>query len=261
MGQSLKATLQLMLIVSAIVALFAWFVSEHPDDVVWATRFIAPTIAIVIGYVLFLAATKKDLAPDFLRERFGSYFERDGLCFSPALTVSEGRCFFNAFFQNRFSGACAGEIVFQPGKKFVGRHQVAAVAFKLECPGGAMGVVRIPYPIPLDYQGRQMKFDVVARARYPAGAGKMLRFREGTRVGTPSSSAAHAAKTVGLLAVGVISYSKAASCTLTLPTGVGSTDFGEAAIETEILAQPDLPTGGFQVIAPDTLARSEGEKS
>ena len=250
MGQSVKAILQLTLIVGAVVGLCAWVISDRPDDAVWVTRFAAPAVALVAGFILFRAATRKDLAPDMLRDQFGSYFERDGLCFAPVVAVAEGRCFFNAYFQNRYSGACAAELIFQPGKKFIGRHNVPTVAFEVDCPGGAFGVVRIPYPVPGEYQGRQVSFDVVARTRYPAGAGKLLRFREGMRVGTPSSSSAAVAKTVGLLAVGVISYSKAANCTLMLPTGVAATNVGEAAMETEILWQPDLPTGGFPVGPP-----------
>ena len=259
MNQSLKAVLQLAAIVCGIVSFGVWAVPRHPDSIVWASRMLFPLATVLIGYVLFRVARKPDLAPDVLRQQFGTCFERDGLCFAPVVGTwaDDGICWFSIFFQNRYAGACSCDLILQPGGKSFSlrRHGVPTVAVQIDCPGGAVGVTRVPYPVPAQYQGKQVRYEVAARTTYPAGAGRMLRFREGLRVGTHRHALGQAAKTLGLLAVGVISYSRPASIMIALPTGVAEAVPPEATIQTELLWTFDAPTGGFPVTAPATASK------
>ena len=259
MNQSLKAVLQLVAIVCGIVSFGVWAIPQRPDAVVWGCRVLFPLVTVALGYVLFRVARKPDLAPDILRQQFGTYFERDGLCFVPVVgTSGEARtCWFSIFFQNRYTGACACDLIIQPGGKSfrLGRHDVPTVAVQIDCPGGAVGVTRVPYPIPAKYQGKKMRYEIAARTKYPAGSGRMLRFREGLRVGSHQHALGHAAKTLGLLAVGVISYSRPASITVALPAHVAETAPPEATVQTELLWTFDAPTGGFPVLAPTTATQ------
>jgi hypothetical protein len=261
-NQSLKAVLQLLAIVCGIVSLCVWLIPQRPDAIVWTCRVLFPLATIALGYVLFRVARNPDLAPDILRQQFGTYFERDGLCFAPVMSTStkDGTCWINVFFQNRYAGACTCDLIIQPcGKSFsLGRHDVPTVAVQIDCPGGAMGVTRVPYPVPAKYQGKKVRYEIAARTKYPAGAGQMLRFREGLRVGSHQHALGQAAKTLGLLAVGVISYHRPATITVTLPTHVAETATSEATVQTELLWSFDAPTGGFPVVALATATGTAG---
>jgi hypothetical protein len=251
-NQSLKAVMQLTAIICGIVSFCVWAIPKHPDQLVWASRVLFPLVTILFGYVLFRIARRPDLAPDILRQQFGTYFERDGLCFAPVITTSpeDRTCWFNVFFQNRYAGTCACDLIIQPGGKSfsLGRHHVPTVAVVIDCPGGAVGVTRVPYPIPARYQGKKMRYEIAARTRYPRGAGRLLRFREGLRVGSHEQAIGRAAVTLGLAAVGVISFRRPASITIMLPSQVAESAPADAEVKTELLWAFDAPTGGFPVV-------------
>lgn len=251
MNQSLKAIIQLVALVCVLVSAGVWTMPRHPDATVWICRFVFPLASLAIGYFLFRLDRKKDLAPDFLRAQFGGFFERDGLCFMPDVRAQQddGVCWIDIYFQNRYSGNCVCDLIIQPPVKTLGirRHKVPTIAIEIVCPGGAFGVTRVPYPINSDYQGRKMAYEVAARTQYPNGAGKMLRFRDGMRVGKHEHQVGRAAVTLGLAAVGVISISSPAKFTIVLPKKVSESLPPEVTESTEILWHYDAPTGGFPV--------------
>lgn len=127
--------------------------------------------------------TKPERFPDLLRERAGTYLERDGLCFAPLLeTTPAGACVLAVYFQNRFEGAATARVSIRAPRRLFGlkRHPMPEYELSIECPGGSFGVVRAPFPIPASYQGRQITFHVAADVTYPYGRGESLRHRAGT---------------------------------------------------------------------------------
>lgn len=126
--------------------------------------------------------TQPERLPDLLRQRVGTYFESDGLCFAPQLeTTPGGECVMALYFQNRYAGVTRARVRVSPPRRamWLTRHRLAAPTFAFDCPGGAFGVARVPFPIPAKYQGRRMTFRMTAHAGYPQGCGELLRFRAG----------------------------------------------------------------------------------
>lgn len=258
MGQSVKAVLQLLLIVAVIGAIVAWN-DDKPDIVTQCFRYGGSAAAIGIIYLLWKASSRKELLPDVLLRQCGSYFERNGLCFGFSTFVSNGVCWLNVFFQNRYERPCQGRIVLQPPIKSFGirRLPLDAIDLDVDCEGGACAVWRIPWPIPAQLQGRKLACDVAGDASYPQGAGKLLRWREGLRAGSPGGTGRRAAATAGLLLVGVVSISSPAKAHLRLPSGVAETTPPGLTPVFELLYRPELPTGGFPVVLASPAPREQ----
>ena len=86
--------------------------------------------------------------------------------------------------------------------------------------------LRFAFPIPAKYQGKRMAFDVGADTKYHAHRGKLLRHREGIRVGSISElGQGHALGLVllGLPLLGALVVSRAAKARMVFPTGVAET--------------------------------------
>lgn len=183
-SESAKSLLQFALIVITLCGVFAWLEGQ-PGEIAWTLRLWAPPSLVVVGWLLYRGTRPPpETLPDLLGEATGgSYFEAQGLCFTPALHVEDGRCEMRVLFQNRFAGHCTGRVIIKPPHKFFGfGRKMPPVKVAVECPGGAFGVVRVPYAVPERYRGKQMTFDVGATAKYRQGCGEMLRFRRGARV-------------------------------------------------------------------------------
>ena len=252
MNQSLKAILQLIVLVALIVSFCAWAMPKHPDEVVWGLRFGAPALAGSIIWLLVRVERRVDKAPDLLRERIGIYFERDGLCFGPQFEVESGQCRLSLYFQNRYARPCNGRIVIKPGVPSfrIMRMKLPSVVFDVHCGPGGFGVARIFYPVPQKYQGKKVNLEVGANVKYPQGRGQMVRFRDGLRTGPANfGGVGDGMITAGLLLVGVVHIGKAAWWKGVLPRNVSETA-PSSDIEIETLWEMDLPTGGFPVIAP-----------
>jgi hypothetical protein len=248
-GQSLKAILQLIAIVAGTFALFAWFDSNHPDEIVWATRIGAPAIVIAISWLLIRNMRRKEILPDMLAKITPQYFEANGLSFAFVPAIADGICWMHVFFQNRYEKMCQARIVLTPPKTFfLGRSKTQGIDIQIDCEGAAFGVHRTPWPINQKLQGKTVKCEVGCTNRYPTGAGKLMRFREGLRCSPPSSGVARAAATAGFALVGVIRISRPSTVTLRMPAGVAVEIPAGIEDATEILWRPDLPTGGFPVV-------------
>jgi hypothetical protein len=250
MGQSLKAILQLILLGTAIAALCVWTAVDKPDTAVWAARVICPVVAIVMAGLLFRVSRRKETLPDPLAKVSNGYFERNGMCFTTIFAVNGGFCWASVYVQNRYARLGTVRVLFRPGAKSFAlrRLPVPAVDEEISCPGGALVVRRIPYPIEEKMRGQKVWFDVLATTKYPGGRGKLLRYREGLRVEGAIADKTRLGCSAALLLMGVLRRSTPASCTVTLPADVGDVPAGVAAQE-EVLWEPDLPTGGFPVMA------------
>lgn len=243
-------TFQLLLIVLAFIAGGAWCVTEVPPAILWGLRIGVPLMGIVVGFWFYNLSRRPDTLPDLLGKVAGSYFEQDGFCFAALLEQINGACRLNIYFQNRYSGHVRAKVKMLPPLRTLGlgRHPLQNVEAVAECPGGAFGVLRIPFPIPVKYQGKRMTFDIGADAKYPFGRGDPLRFRMGRSV----RSAAQTGQ-AGWGLIGALRIATQAHVRLQLPAGIRN-EIGSRVANTEILWMPDQPTGGFPVLQPKTAA-------
>ena len=243
MSESLKATLGGVIFLTAIAALGVWIAKGVPNTpIIWTLRFLLPLIVIGCAALLIREARRKDLAPNFIRRFFGRPFERDGACFSIFPSARDGVFYLNIAFQNQYEKPCNLRVVAQPPVKSftMGKRPFQGLSIDIPCPGASFGLVRVPVAIPANFQGRNLVFEVAAATQFPQGAGRLLRFKNGLRVGKANSSGlGTAALTIGLLAVGVISVSNPATMTIPLPGGVAESIPSHLQPDIHILWTPD----------------------
>ena len=200
-------------------------------------------MAAAVAGAMFAVSRRPDSIPDKLREVAPKYFERDGLCFAPVVEAAGGACFLNVYFQNRHARHASARIDVMPGARSfrLARHPLAEVSVRIECPGGAFGVVRVPFLVPADYQGRRVSFDVAADVKYPARRGKLLRPRGGVAVGPTSdlSQTRQLLSTLALLPLGILQVASPGRVTLRLPIEVAGDAPAPRPTPCEILWAPD----------------------
>jgi hypothetical protein len=235
MNQSLKAVTQLVAIVGAIVTVLVWVEGPDSNTAVQVARYVAPLITVAAGLVLLRVMRKKDAFPDILRDRFDRPFERDGLCFIPVGSIRDGVCFIDVYFQNRYTGDCECDIVLEPS--FFSDDALSSVGASISCPGAAVGVTRIPYAVPGHLAGEPVTYKVAATTSYPSGRGRLVRFREGLRVGTHDISVATVTTAVGALAAGYISFRTPAKISIVFPGAAEKIPDG-LELEQELLFEP-----------------------
>lgn len=245
MGESAKALLGAFILLGSIGALMIWVAVCVPSTpLVWTLRLGLPVVVIAAAAILLRAKRRKDLAPDFLRSLMGKPFERDGMCFSILPALRNGTYFLNILFQNQYSAPCIFRVVIAlPDKSFLlGKHRFPGVALDIACGGGALGLVSAPIGIPAKYQGRSTKFELAAATAYPTGKGKLLRFRNGLRVGKADASGLGSlSTTVGLLAIGVVRWTKPATISLAPPIGAAEAVDQTTKPSVQILWRPGEP--------------------
>lgn len=245
MSKGAKQAWQLLLITLAFVALGAWCAQVGSKPVIWTLRVAAPVGVVIVSFLLWKFSRRPDRLPDLLRDTVGRYFEQSGLCFAPRLEVLSGHCFICLYFQNRHAGEAVARVQFLPPLRSfsVGRHPLPQVTYDLACPGGAFGVVRVPFPVPRKYQGTRVQYEVGADVEYPQGRGKLLRYAEGVRVGRTRhlSQAYQLLETVVGLFFGFLSVSGPSRAPLQLPTEVLETGPDFFIPSPQILWQPDQP--------------------
>jgi hypothetical protein len=66
---------------------------------------------------------------------------------------------------------------------FKTQANVVQVAVGISCDAAAFGKASIWWPVPEEAQGKEVSIDVAASVKYPTGRGRLLRFRDGLRVG------------------------------------------------------------------------------
>ena len=141
-------------------------------------------------------------------------------------------------------------MVVQPSRGFwLNRPLGGQAVVDVLCEGGALGVTRLPWGIPEEYQGKIGSLDIAAAVRYPQGKGRMLRFRDGMQVGKASLDGWHVALTVAGLLSGKIVMSRPAQLKMSFPESVDPAVRDENPILTQTLWRPgddepqSYPTG------------------
>jgi hypothetical protein len=109
MRQSMWAVGVLLMMVAVFVAIFAW-IDDRPTTTTWILRIVSLIgVAVILGGLVALDR-RRDLAPDFLAQKVGDYFDRDGFCFAVTAGVHNNVCYFDLWFQNRFERRCRGRV-------------------------------------------------------------------------------------------------------------------------------------------------------
>jgi hypothetical protein len=179
MGESIKAMLQLFVVIGLGAAALTWN-SLIPDDKKWPVRIGAITVVVVAFGLLRLLQCRADLAPDYLAQQAGNYFNRDGFCFAFIATPVDGIAYLDAYFQNQYERPCVGRIGVRQGQ-FTGplNSTIATMTYEINCGPAAFGFARLAIPVPEELQGKELPFQVGASVHFPNGKGKRLRFKDG----------------------------------------------------------------------------------
>jgi hypothetical protein len=251
LGKNQKQALQLLIIVLGFVTLGAWVATLGHPAVLAALRYGAPAAAVYAGWELFRAGRRPGKVPDDLAGVAPKYFGRDGVCLAPVFETAGGAASLCVYFQNRYAGPATARFVMLPPRRtmWFGRHPLPRVSVDFECPGGAFGVVRLPFAVPAKYQGRRLAFDVGADVAYPAGKGELLRYREGKHLVATNQldREYHALAALLLGGLGILIAALALTVSrakLRLPTDVAETGPETVTGRVEILSPANpVPTG------------------
>jgi len=202
MGESSKAVLAFVLILSIAAALFAW-IFENPGPTGWGFRIGAPVVGVLAIAALMALQFRRDAAPDYLHQISKTYFNVDGFCFAIKAEAHEGTCRILAYFQNQYENPCKAEIELVPLPGFfLTAAKVDTLRFEIPCEGAGYGVAAQLIAVPRALQQKSQIYNVGAVAEYPGGKGRRLRFRDGTflRENTPKGRSVNRAIRTGLVA-------------------------------------------------------------
>ena len=252
MPQSVKAVTALFVLVFLIASVVAWTDVAWTPVWKWALRFVFPATAAGVLVLLCWAEFRKDKAPDFLGKRSKVFFERKGFCFTLRTDREDDTCVLEMAFQNRFERACRARVAMKPSAGFfLTRPKIEGMALDVECGPAAFGVARAAFPVPRQYQGKEVSFDLGANVDYPHGRGRMLRYREGLTVG-PARFSSYGGLLLTLIALpgGAVVISRPAHGSITLPMGVKEELPGDMPIKVETLWQLGDPDDVSRVKLP-----------
>ncbi len=193
----------------------------------WMRACVLPLLLVL--WLLVWGDLRREKLPDLLRAVGRPYFEHDGLCFHVTPLVRDRQFFWRVAFQNRYERTCEGVIRFRPAVRSLGitRPALAEATADVRCPGAAFGFAIIPYAIDQRYHGKVIRFEVAAVTRYPEGKGKLLRFRDGLKVGTRHKSGGDLALLALAGLAGHLHYTSQATFKVRLPAQVSDQAVGE----------------------------------
>lgn len=197
MGQSARAVLTVLMLFIPLAALLTGALPDPPAQagpILWTLRILLPLAFVAGVWALVASARRKDRLPDFLSQHVSHFFERDGFCFAIRPIASDGVCFFELLYQNRYDRPSEARVVISRGVSRI-------MTIPISCEGGAFGVVQAPYGVHANYRGTTRKFEVSAAVRYPQGKGQPVRFREGVAVGKAKLNSWAGAATAASLAM------------------------------------------------------------
>jgi hypothetical protein len=195
MGESVKAMLSLLVVIGVFGTWYAWSNDARKSfpEHIQLIRFGLPALGAASLFILLWAVLRRDKIPDQLSKISRSHLECDGLSFLVMPEVQGGICLLRIYYQNRYEGFCRTRLVIRPAiKDFVGvmrPRDLKQVEVTIECPGAGFDSIAVPYAVPADRQGKNVRFNVGGVTKYPNGRGKLLRFREGARVRPPTGVA------------------------------------------------------------------------
>ena len=222
MGQSTKAVCQLMLLATPFVALSAW--TSSATGTVWFFRISSLIVFVGAATLLLRLRYRKDLAPDYLRAKFGNYFNRDGFCFVVDASERDGACWLNVHFQNQYDRSCRAWVALRPAKSKSSRPEEELISIEINCGRGAFGVASYPVAVPNELQGQPGLYDVGASVYYDEGKRKRLRFFDGQLFRTNANfrNAAANAMTVAGAVGGAIVFSMPDRVNVTYPDNLAN---------------------------------------
>lgn len=239
MGESTKAILALFLIIGFIASPLVWM-TDNPTTLIWSSRIGFPLLSVVSLILILLLHARRDLKRDYLKDQFGTYFNRDGFCFVLSPSVIDDIMYFDAWFQSQYDQRSIGQIALRPSRGFfLNRASIDTIVYYIECPPAGFGVTRIAVPVPLMLQGKKQAFEIDASVTYPDGKGQRVRFHDGVflRSNTNFGSAVNTAIVVAGALTGQFVFSNPATIKLTIPIGVVEGLPQQIPPQTEIFSQ------------------------
>jgi hypothetical protein len=192
MGQSIRSTLGALIVFGGLAACLFWAVQPvQGESWIWVGRIISLAIVIIAGALLIYSKMLKNKAPDLLAKVCPNYFERNGLCFAIVPEVIGGQSKISIYYQNRYEHACETVVWLAPTKvAFKDVSELPEFKVKIACEGGEFGKMFCDFGLPLHFKSEAILWNVAASTKYPGGRGKLLRLRDGLRVGTEAKISA-----------------------------------------------------------------------
>lgn len=225
MNESIKATLALVIAACALAGIVVWLPSTTNEvtSVTWSFRIGCPVLGVVCLAPLIWAQRRKDKAPDFLSSITPRYFERDGFCFAIVPHVVVHDYTMRLYFQNRYDRPCSAQILIRAlSGLFSGRPDLSDVALGISCGPAEFGCSAIPWAIPHDLQGKTVSLSVYGGVKYPNGRGRLLRYRDGLRVGSVGTDVWREGLQIAGALGGALVVSRPARIKLMLPSGISA---------------------------------------
>lgn len=228
MYESIRSVILLFVLIGGAGACIgiAWTATLSPfEDHTGGYKFISVFIAIFVASLLlfFLFTRRRDVVPDYLRSAFHTYFNCDGFCFIPSVSVTDGICYLSAAFSNQYERPCIGRIYLRPPRESFKLHSGLMYTLEIPCAEAGYGTAQIAIPVPENLQGQKIRFEIGASVRYSEGRGRKLRFHRGLSVRS-STDPFSPVQPVTILAffAGALVFVSPAKATLSIPTGVAT---------------------------------------
>jgi hypothetical protein len=202
----------------------------------WWFRIGCPIFGIVCLVPLVWAQTRKDKIPNFLSKIALRYFERDGFCFAIVPKTAGGNCWMQIYFQNRYDQPCSAQILLRTSSGlFSGKPDLSDLTLGLSCDPAAFGCSTIPWSVPENLQGKAVSLSLYASVKYPNGRGKLLRYKDGMRVGSVGTDVWREGLQIAGALGGAIVVSRPARIKFTLPSGVSASRQETVSAETKTI--------------------------
>lgn len=241
----IKTLCIIALLVGSIAAGLCW-VQDQPGTIDWICRIGGPILAVLAIAIFLKIEWIPDGVPDYLRRVQRKYYIRDGFCFVIVPTAVDGVAYFDLFFQSQFSGPSIGMVALRPAKGFfLTRNKIELITYRVECPPGGFGFVRLPIPIPARFQGKRQSFEIGASVHYPDGKGEQLRFdQNGVHIGANTDFFDSLATAITFLALtaGNLSLASPTLVKIKLPVEVADQASGIEPVSNVLwqLGEPEL---------------------
>ena len=216
----------LLLIVSVVWAIVAWFLLPDQAPMRLAQRVVSPALIVGLGGWLIYALRYQDKFPDHLGGILGGgiYYEADGLSFMPTVRVNENQAELSVYYQNRFENPVEAVVHLHPPEdSFVIRPGMRDVHFAFKASGGDFGVIHQPIAVPRHLQGEVINVQLAASTFYPRSHGARVRKQAGIPCGSLLVDWGGAAFRTGVHEVsGEIELVNPATLHLSMPTDVAA---------------------------------------
>lgn len=228
MNELLK-NLCIVAIMAAVIGIFGGVIAavgaNNAEELRNSILFTLMPLSLLAAAIIIMVklSRRRDLAPDFLRQQFGSYLNCSGFAFTFTIHADEGTAYLVVHFQNQYARPCVGRIGLRHGRRSFQLPSAEVLNFEVTCESGAYGMARLPLPVPMNLQGERETFEISASASYPKGRGKRLRFFSATVM--RGESLFHRMRQLLVLVVllplaGMLFWQGRATITLAMPTHV-----------------------------------------